>query len=359
MSAQDEYREELEAQNRAAAALKQNINWSPHLKVPNGVEFLKIPTKGIRRLNFFRYPKTIDGGVFTGMKFAAYREYSTHEVGPMKTKVLCPFETYGKPCTLCQRKAAAFRDSSLSKEEKKAKAKPYFTSSRRLYLVADAETNPGKIMIWDVASNCFPGVLDAKIAMAGEAMLGWNSAKDGKTLVVMFEDKPMGNDGKTFRNATNIEVEARKFVYKTEHGKQIIDLDSILVQLSDDEIMKMFNGGDDPDEVDTKDTYVSGGNAGDEEGDEWIEEAASGGKSSASVPDDVAAEPAESEPEGEEEAPFEDEPAAEAAPVTKTTAKKTTAPAKEAEKPATKPTKAAKPTKAEAPAGDEDEDGWP
>jgi hypothetical protein len=240
---------------------------------------------------------------------------------------------------------------SDTKEEKKAKAKPYFTSSRRLYLVADAEHNPGKILIWDVASNCFPGALDAKIAMAGEAMLGWNSPKDGKTLAVMFEDKSMGDAGKTFRNATNIEVLPREYKYGPDIMKQIIDLDSILVQLSDAEIMKMFNGGDDPDEVDTQDTYVSGGNAGDES-DEWIEEAASGGKSSASVPDDVAAESAESEPE---EVPFEDTPEPEAAPVTKTTAKKTV-PAKE---PAKATTKAAKPAKAPPPEDAGDDDGWP
>lgn len=354
----DEDRAELEAMQRASRKLSGG-NFNPHLIIPDGVKFLEVKHEGLRKLNFFRYKKTIAGGVFDVGTNAAYREYAFHKIGPQEKKVLCPSFTFGKPCKMCDERAKAFRDPTLSKDEKKEAARPYFLSKRRMYNVADADSNPQNVLIYDVADNCFPERLDAKIAMAGEAMLGWNSPQHGKTLAVMFTSKSTGSAGGSFRTAENIEIVPREFKYDKSLMGKIIDLDTLLVEVSNEDLWQMFlDGGDTEDSHDDEeDAHAApdGGRSNSQQVEDWAETAAAAKpktKASVSVPASMEPdpEPDEDMADGAEvedaDASFE-EP--EPGPV-KAAPKKTAAAA----------TKTAAPAKKAAPKKpvDDDDGGW-
>lgn len=351
MSISDEDRAELEAMQRASKKLSGG-NFNPHLSIPEGVKFLETKHEGLRKLNFFRYKKTIEGGVFDVGTNAAYREYAFHKIGPQETKVLCPNFTFGKPCTMCQKRAEAFRDPRLSKDEKKEAARPFFLSKRRMYNVADAENNPQNVLVYDVADNCFPERLDAKIAMAGEAMAGWNNPQHGKTLAVMYTKESTGGGG-SYRSAANIEIVPREFKYDKGLMGKIIDLDTLLVEVSNEDLWQMFLDGGVPDDDGDDSTHVSqdGGRTNSQQVEDWAETAVTAKpktKAAVSVPAAVEPEPeldADTPEEAEEEAPFE-EPEPE--PV-KAAPKKAATPA----------TKAAAPAKKAAPkAAADDDGGW-
>ena len=353
MATTDEDRAELEAMQRAGKKLGEG-NWNPHLSIPSGINFLEVKTEGVRRLNFFSYLKTVAGGVFDVDKRAAYREYGFHKVGPQGTKALCPYTTFGKPCKMCQKKAEAFRDVKLNKEEKKAAATPFFVSKRRMYNVADADKDASTVLIYDVAENCFPETLDAKIDMAGEAMLAWNNPQRGKTLVVKFTNESTGGGG-SFRKAANIEIVPRVFKYDKSLMDRIIDLDTLLVEVSNDDLWQMFMDGSGDDEEEEPDAE-DGGRTNSQQVDDWAE-AATSTKASAAVPADVEPEP-EPEPEPDADAPEEEpfeEPVPELVPEpVKPVAKKTAAKPAAAAAAAAAPTKkAAPPKKVEA-----DDGGW-
>lgn len=330
MSATDEDRAELEAA-RAASKKLSGGNWNPHLNLPPGVELLKVGEAGERMFNFFSYLKKTAGGVFEVGKRAAFREYSVHTVGPNRIKALCPYETFGEPCTMCQKKSEAFRTPGKDKKELAALAKPYYTSKRRMYNVADADKDPQKIMVFDFAVNCFADKLDAKLSSrsAETTMLGWNNPQHGKTLGVTFETSTTGTN--PFREATNIEVLPRIGKYTSSIMNSIIDLDSLLVRVTDAELWAMFTNGEVDEEGDEEDAAPDGGLTNSQQVDEWAETAAvatkSKGKVAASVPADVEPdpepEPDADTPEEEEEPPFE-EPEPEPEPV-KPVAKKAVA----------------------------------
>lgn len=198
-------------------------------------------------------------------------------VGPSKSSVICPAKNYGEPCPICD------EVEELVKEGVEWKDIPIVPKRRVIYNVVvmdDEKTESAGVQIWDVS---YKYMEDPILALS-------KSARTGGVIAFAAPDKiegksiafDVGND--TYRKITGHRFEARDYDIPKDILEQAVQLDQILIIMSEDEIKKIL--------------YGSGGGSSKEEHEEK-EECSSSRRSrtTRTEPDDVQ----DPEPEPKEE----------------------------------------------------------
>lgn len=208
------------------------------LKLPDGVEMFDLKDKkGNTKIDIIGYrvgkghPTQKEGRTFYT------RQYSAHaNVGIDGKSVVCPRETFGERCPICENFAERKRKGDDWDSIKDLKPK-----TRMLYNVIDLSLPKKAIKVWDVGFfKSFGQKLEATIDL-DDSNESFYHLKGGKTLVLGVIDDSFNKGGKSqaFKK-----VEAIQFIARPDYPEKVLDravcLDDCLVKMDYDELRKMY-----------------------------------------------------------------------------------------------------------------------
>ncbi len=164
-------------------------------------------------------------------------------IGPEKITVVCP-KTIGKPCPICEYRAALSKDTSLSKEEMKEEQKATKSSTRVIYNVIDAENEDKGVMFWEMAYNNFEKLLVKEMLDGDEENMSFFELDGGKILKCRFSQESFSTGEGT--SSKYFEIERIDFEERDDLEEDLLEevfqLDTLPIILSYEEILKIFNG---------------------------------------------------------------------------------------------------------------------
>ena len=220
---------------------------SNHINLPNNIGFMKPRMNETMRLDFLLYevkedahPDKIPAG-----ELWYQRPYLVHRnIGAGNASIVCP-GSFGKKCPICEERERLIEDGY---DKHKDEIKALRPSDRRLFYAIDLK-EPDKILLYDVADyKNFPDLLDKEINAGKEEWAAFPDLADGFTLAVRFSSDKIGG-GRPFPVADRIDFEKRG-AYDEAILDEMPDLGECLVQMSYDQIEKIFLMIDDAD-IDT------------------------------------------------------------------------------------------------------------
>lgn len=233
---------------KAARASSGGKDW---LNLPAGVEFFKPESKK----KSVKYEFSILAYIVKSKNHPEaekgdewyQRSVHLHYVGPpnSKTAVICPRMTFKKKCPICEEYDRLMLDPDVDEDELK-ELKPKHRELFNVLLKKEKD-----VRLFESSYHTFGKILLDEINDCDdENVEAFADHEGGMLLSVKFKKKTMGNND--YFELASVEFLDRNDI-SSKIKKQIIDLDSILVELTYDEINDIFTAGmDDDDEPKSK-----------------------------------------------------------------------------------------------------------
>jgi hypothetical protein len=220
------------------------------------VKYLKIDKEGEYAIDIIpmeitskNNPSVIDGSMKIGDKIHAL-DYFTHKnIGPKKQAYICPSQTIGKPCPICEEYDRVKKAKGWDSDE----AKALKATHRIMYNVVNADDNSGELMIFDTSYYLFAAELNEEAETVAKKRkvdfldyAGIFNKKDALSISfrAVSSKSPVGE----FMKFKSFSFEERKNHFT---GKAI-PLDSFMIIKNYDELSNIFFGGSDEDVPESK-----------------------------------------------------------------------------------------------------------
>jgi hypothetical protein len=211
-----------------------------HLPEGMKAEFFKV-TKSVHNLDILGYVITdpkhpdCDESLKPGYLWHSRRYFLHRNVGADENSYICPARTWGKPCPICEYAKQRKNSGEASKEELDA-LRP---KERQLFNVIDLDSDPKKILLWDVSYFLFGDKLDKELADSSEDdVFGFFEPTEGLSLRVRFEKKSFNKN--EFWQTDRIDFRERKRPYKESIIDTVFPLDDLLVALTYEQLEAIF-----------------------------------------------------------------------------------------------------------------------
>jgi hypothetical protein len=225
-----------------------------HLKLPKNVSIFKEEPGGRATLDFIPYVVTdehhMDRDVEMGIAIPGdedtdlwYKKpYRLHRnIGSENKSIVCP-STWGKPCPICEYKAAKLKDGAEYDEVRDLKP-----SLRNLYFVIPLGMKDYKeeIHIWDISQFLFQEALNEELD-ENEEYCVFPDIEDGLSLRIRFSEEKFMNN--SFAKTSRIDFEERDSTYDDSILDDLPRLDDCLERLTYKEIESIFHEMESEDE---------------------------------------------------------------------------------------------------------------
>lgn len=169
------------------------------------------------------------------------RPFMTHrDIGVNKDRIVCP-RSFGKPCPVCEDAERLSRDA-----KNKELCKGLWPRNRALYNIVILGKDEPVVQVIDYSTFLFGELLEKRVAQDLEERGDFFELVGGCTLLAAFEEDKGG--GFTSFPCVSIDFKKRPD-YGEEVLESVVDLDTILVLQSYDEIMAKFQGVEDGEAV--------------------------------------------------------------------------------------------------------------
>jgi hypothetical protein len=212
------------------------------VKLPEGVNFFSPKKAGTYRLEIVPYevPANPKGGQNPNAQPGELhyeRTYFSHRgIGADERSYVCPAQTCGRPCPICEHRRELMRDRDADEDLIKALA----PKQRQLWNIYDhAEPEKG-VQVWDVSFHLFGRQLKAAINNADEDD-GWEyfaDPADGLTLRIGMEEKSFA--GNSFLECATVGFKSRREPLSDEILDAAQPLDDLLILLDYDKLKSIF-----------------------------------------------------------------------------------------------------------------------
>lgn len=227
-----------------------------HLNLPRGVNIFKEEPGGRATLDFLPYvvedEMHLDRDVADGIAVPGnpdtdlwykkpYRIHRNMEVGKdEKEDIVCP-TTWGKPCPICEYKAAKLKDGADYDDVKDLKP-----SLRNIYLVIPLGMKDYKedVHIWDISQHLFQNKLNEELGESDD-YCEFPDLENGLTVRIRFsEEKYMSHP---YADTSRIDFEERANQYDEDMLNELPCLDHCVSCPTYEEVERLFLGvGDVP-----------------------------------------------------------------------------------------------------------------
>jgi hypothetical protein len=239
-------RQYASALDRAIRAEKKGGDFDVY-KLPKGAKLLNIKKEGGQyRLDVLPYvvgkgnPNADEGMLHYERTYIVHRH-----IGVEDKNVLC-LKSFGnnKRCPICEHRQKLWKDG------RKEEARAFNGSVRQVMNVIDLDNKKDGIQILDQSHFAFGEAIDNKVKAKPDRYERFFAAKGGRTLEVSMTEESFS--GNSYAKVSNLDMEERKD-YPSEIEDQTFCLDKMFVELSYDELKKIFEGDVD-DESDSRTT---------------------------------------------------------------------------------------------------------
>lgn len=214
---------------------------STSIKLPKDMKFFKVKKEGIIRLDIIPFIAGA-GNPFADEGVLHYeRTYYVHPRvgGDDGDTYICPSETAGLPCPVCEFRKKLKADEDADEEL----VKSLYPRERQLFQVIDTADRAAGIQLWDISYHLFGKKLDEAIKNAdeGDNYHRFYHLSKGFTLKIGFAEKKFGKN--VFYEATTIEFKPRTEQYEEDMLEQTHCLDDLLKIEDYDAIKAALQGG--------------------------------------------------------------------------------------------------------------------
>ena len=218
-----------------------------HLNLPKGINIFKEEPGGRACLDFLPYivtdEKHLDRDIESGIAIPGnddtdlwYKKpYRLHRnIGSEKKAVICP-STWGKPCPICEYKAARLKDGAEYDEVRELKP-----SLRNLYLVVpiDMKDYKEEAHIWDISQFLFQEKLNEELD-ENEDYCVFPDLEEGLSVRIRFSEEIFGKN--KFASTSRIDFEERLNQYDSSILDDLPCLDDCLTCPSYEEVEAIFH----------------------------------------------------------------------------------------------------------------------
>lgn len=176
--------------------------------------------------------------------------YAHRGIGANMDTYLCPAQTYGKPCPVCEFR----RNLALEKSWEDESVKALKSSERALWLLVDRNEEKKGLQVLDISHFGFGNLLlEKSVRKKKDAFHSHDSSDEGGfDIEVAFKEEKKG--GMTFVKATDIDFKERSEPLSDEIIGQVFDLYSCLVCPNFDELKAIFESGVGSDKEESSDS---------------------------------------------------------------------------------------------------------
>lgn len=234
---------------RANARQSQNANSRcltfAALPKEQNVEFFK-PNKRVHNLAIVGYvisdekhPDNVDGDLPVGTLWPSRTYYIHNNVGPDESAVICPAQTWGERCPICEYAKQRRKEGDATKEELQA-LRP---KQRQLFNVIDLDSDSQDIKLMDMSYHLFGKTLDKELKDADDENVVDFYLPDGYNLRARFEKKSF--NGREFWECDRVDFKERKNAFKDSIIDKTLPLDDLLNHMEYKQLEELFVlGGD-------------------------------------------------------------------------------------------------------------------
>jgi len=216
------------------------------------VEFYKIKDSGDYAIDIIpfkiaskKHPATHEGAA-VGDEVYNLDYYLHRNVGPKQMTVICPAETLGKPCPICEAAERAKREFGPQSKEF-ASLKP---KHNVMYNVVDPEDKDEKIKIFDVSFALFEQALietaGAKGRRKGKDFIRFGNIEEGWS--VSFTANQESFMGAKYFKFTAFDLDQREEPHSKSLIKEAYSLDEYMIVKSYEELEALMTGDADVDD---------------------------------------------------------------------------------------------------------------
>ena len=221
---------------RANARQSQNANSRcltfAALPKEQNVEFFK-PNKRVHNLAI------VDGALPVGTLWPSRTYYIHNNVGPDESAVICPAQTWGERCPICEYAKQRRKEGDATKEELQA-LRP---KQRQLFNVIDLDSDSQDIKLMDMSYHLFGKTLDKELKDADDENVVDFYLPDGYNLRARFEKKSF--NGREFWECDRVDFKERKNAFKDSIIDKTLPLDDLLNHMEYKQLEELFVlGGD-------------------------------------------------------------------------------------------------------------------
>jgi hypothetical protein len=231
--------------DKAKRRAERNMNrgGAMYLDLPEGTEQFR-PKKGTYSLDVIPYKVSVSNHPEAEKGELWYQRTIWVHFSINNKSYLCP-RTINKPCPICEQVKDLYNSDDQADRKLAGDIK---AKERELYNVIDLDDQDKGVQLFNISYHLFGKALDEEINEGKDEYGGFAELEDGKTLSVRFGEKSIGG-GKPFVEATRIDFEDRDD-YDEDILDDVVDLDSILVVESYENLQKALYETDDADEED-------------------------------------------------------------------------------------------------------------
>lgn len=208
---------------------------APYLEVPKGVTMFK-PKAGVMLLDILPFEVGAGNPWAEEGQLHWERTFWVHKgIGANSDSFLCPRRNNKEKCPICEFRAKLEAKGEADEELLKS----LMPKERQLFNVLDRKAPDKGVQLWDMSFHLFGKVIQGRLRDADEDD-GWDlffSLDEGKTLKVGFAEKTF--NGRTFLEVETIDFKPRE-AYDEDMLEKVHSLDSLLKEVSYDELKKTF-----------------------------------------------------------------------------------------------------------------------
>jgi hypothetical protein len=230
---------------------------SKSFRLPEGVKQFQIKKAGAHRFDIIPYILKVESPFADIGKPHYERTYHVHRgIGADSDTVVCPKKTFGKPCPICDARARMMKDEDADEELIKSLG----PKERQLFQVIDAREPSEGIQILEMSYHLFGRVLDTRLRSIEEEDEDeqdheyFSDPETGYLIRASFEEKQFART--TYYECTSIDFKDRKEQYENDIIEESYCLDDMLIEMSYDDLKKLFlettDDGDDDDDAPKK-----------------------------------------------------------------------------------------------------------
>jgi len=216
----------------------------PTIKAPEGIDFLRFQTDGIKRLDILPYVVKVGSDIAEVGEWHYEKTFYEHRIGANHHRYICPKRTIGKRCPICEEAARLQRDPDADPDI----VKSLYAKQRELFYVIDNDEPEKGVQIWDMSYHLFGKKLDARIRNSDEDdnYDTFFDPEDGMTLKIGMEEVSLGQY--TFYSAETIDFKSRKDSIDPELFEDLPSLDDLVKIEKYDKLKAIFHQEDEDDE---------------------------------------------------------------------------------------------------------------
>ncbi len=219
---------------------------STAFRIPDGMELLVVDKEETRRFDIIEY-EVGEGNPSADAGMLHYeRTFWVHpRIGVDESSYVCPAKTFRKRCPVCDDRRNRQDDSGADPETIKA----LLPKERQLFLIVDVKEDDKGVQLYENSYHSFGRTIDERLKGISsdpdseqEEIDAWESFAtydNGSTLKVQFIDEDIGQKN-PWRRAKNIDLIPRKKQYEESILDEMPCLDDLPIELSYDELKKIY-----------------------------------------------------------------------------------------------------------------------